>query len=114
MRAHIVSFAVARSLEWIVKPPANTCYDACGGVTLRKLTPADRSASRLATAIEACTTCKWAWAGFGGLVFGKDGQLKTPWGTGHWGAPPEAQEGKQQRGERGSAASCWQLMTTKH
>ena len=63
------------------------------GLTLRKLTPADREGSALARAIEDC--CNLAWAGFGGLRFRPNGVLETPWGGGLWGAPPEGQSGKQ-------------------
>eukprot|EP00315_Gephyrocapsa_oceanica_P048465 CAMPEP_0185536676 /NCGR_PEP_ID=MMETSP1366-20130426/110064_1 /TAXON_ID=38817 /ORGANISM="Gephyrocapsa oceanica, Strain RCC1303" /LENGTH=851 /DNA_ID=CAMNT_0028148397 /DNA_START=62 /DNA_END=2617 /DNA_ORIENTATION=- len=91
--------AEERSLEWLIKQPAILCEDACAGHTLRKLTPADRAASRLATALEASAASpagaiSWAWAGFAGLKFNAGGVLVTPWGGGVWGAPPEGQSGR--------------------
>lgn len=91
--------AEERSLEWLIKQPALLCEDACAGHTLRKLTPADRAASRLATALEASAASpagaiSWAWAGFAGLKFNAGGVLVTPWGGGVWGAPPEGQSGR--------------------
>eukprot|EP00967_Tisochrysis_lutea_P058373 scaffold74204_cov27-Tisochrysis_lutea.AAC.1 len=88
--------AEVRSLEWILRPPASVCEDPCAGLTLRRLTAADREASPLARALEAGAAAgsggpKWTWAGFGGLSFMANGQLATPWGGGVWGAPPEAQ-----------------------
>jgi len=79
----------ANNAEWILRPPASTCKDVCTGFTLRKLTPEDRAGSTLARAIENC--CNMAWAGFGGMRFLSNGALETPWGSGTWGAPPEAQ-----------------------
>ena len=83
--------AEKNSLEWILKPRATLCEDACGGLTLRKLTPADAERSSLARAlVESGAT--FSWAGFGGLKFHEGGRLQTPWGGGIWGAPPEAQQ----------------------
>ena len=81
----------AHSAEWILQPHASLCKDVCAGLTLRPLTAADRSSSAVARSIEGC--CSWSWAGFGGLKFESNGQLVTPWGSGQWGAPPEAQQG---------------------
>ena len=81
------------SLEWIIKPKAAQCQDACGGMTLRRLTAADSAASALARAVEGCVGCGWAWGGKGGLQVLPGGALKTPWGSGVWGAPPEGQAG---------------------
>lgn len=78
-----------QSLEWIIRPPATMCTDVCGGLTLRKLTAADRAASAAARSAEGC--CSFSWAGFGGLRFEPNGELTTPWGKGIWGAPPEEQ-----------------------
>jgi len=75
--------------EWILRPAATTCRDACTGLTLRKLTAADREGSALARSVEDC--CNFGWAGFGGLRFHPNGVLESPWGAGIWGAPPEAQ-----------------------
>ena len=79
-----------RSAEWIIQPAATLCTDVCAGLTMRKLTAADREKSAAARSIEECD-CAFAWAGFGGLKFMKGGELVTPWGRGIWGAPPEAQ-----------------------
>ena len=38
--------------------------------------------------------CGWAWTGKDGLQFLPGGKLKTPWGEGVWGAPPEGQAGR--------------------
>ena len=81
----------ARQAEWILQPVASLCQDVCAGLTLRKLTAADRAASALARSVEGC--CGWSWAGFGGLKFEPNGRLVTPWGHGVWGAPPEMQRG---------------------
>ena len=75
--------------EWIVQPAAQNCRDACAGLTLRRLTDADRAGSVVARSVEDC--CTFSWAGVAGLRFGARGQLITPWGGGTWGAPPEAQ-----------------------
>ena len=52
--------------------------------------------------------CNFAWSGFGGLKFLRDGALETPWGKGLWGAPPEAQQaaGQQERGLRGETRAA--------
>lgn len=84
-----VDKAEAESVEWLIKPKALQCQDACGGLTMRQLTAADRAASPLARAVEGC--CGWSWHGHAGLDFGDGGTLRTPWGPGVWGAPPEAQ-----------------------
>jgi hypothetical protein len=83
-----------RQAEWITQPPATLCQDVCAGLTLRKLTAADKAASAAARSLEDCDNCGWSWAGFGGLRFNPDGDLITPWGRGVWGAPPEAQSGR--------------------
>lgn len=83
----------ARNAEWIIQPAAQLCQDVCAGLTLRKLTSADRAASVAAQSIEDC--CGWSWAGFGGLKFLPNGELVSPWGRGVWGAPPEAQSSGQ-------------------
>ena len=41
--------------------------------------------SRLARAL---VNTEWKWAGIAGLAFQEGGSLKTPWGTGVWGALP--------------------------
>ena len=44
--------------------------------------------------VEGCgDSCGWAWSGKDGLQFLPGGKLKTPWGEGVWGAPPEGQAG---------------------
>ena len=82
--------------EWIIQPAATLCQDICAGLTLRKLTDADRAASAAARSVEGC--CGFSWAGFGGLKFNANGQLTTPWGSGIWGAPPEMQGGSGGKG----------------
>ena len=84
----------ADQAEWIVQPAASLCEDVCAGLTLRKLNAEDRAKSAAARSLEECG-CGFTWAGFGGLQFLPGGELKTPWGRGVWGAPPEAQGGKQ-------------------
>ena len=59
---------------------------------MRRLTSEDRARSVAARSIEGC--CGFSWAGFGGLQFLPNGDLKTPWGSGIWGAPPEAQDAR--------------------
>lgn len=85
----------AESLEWVIRPKASSCVDPCAGLTLRALTAEDRAASPLAQKLEACAlpSCGLAWHGHAGLVFGPGGTLKTPWGSGVWGAPPDGQAG---------------------
>ena len=83
----------ARQAEWILQPAATLCQDVCAGLTLRKLTSSDRANSVVARSIEDC--CGWSWAGFGGLKFHPNGEMTTPWGKGIWGAPPEAQTGRE-------------------
>ena len=68
---------------------------------MRQLTAADRAASPLARAVEGC--CGWSWHGHAGLDFGDGGTLRTPWGSGVWGAPPEAQETPAEAGKAGPA-----------
>jgi len=87
----------AESLEWIIKPKAASCVDPCAGLTLRALTADDRARSPLAQQLEACAlpSCGLAWHGHAGLVFGAGGVLKTPWGGGVWGAPPDGQAGSR-------------------
>ena len=79
-----------RSAEWIIQPAATLCEDVCAGLTLRRLTNEDRERSAAARSVENC--CGFSWAGFGGLKFGPNGDLTTPWGRGVWGAPPEGQD----------------------
>ena len=79
----------ARSAEWILQPSATLCKDVCAGLTLRPMTDADHAGSIAARSLEGC--CGFSWAGFGGMKLEPNGVLKTPWGSGRWGAPPEAQ-----------------------
>tara|TARA_B100000524_G_scaffold219519_1_gene115592 strand:- start:782 stop:1174 length:393 start_codon:yes stop_codon:yes gene_type:complete len=78
----------------LIRPQALNCLDVCSSLSLRKLTAEDEAASALARAVEQ-PGVKWTWAGFGGLAFHPRGELETPWGRGIWGAPPEAQKGKE-------------------